>query len=265
MLQPRFTPGRLRRYRADGEGRARGLLLALVVEALLVALVLTLGSSITQKEKRPVAITSIAMRNAPDRPQSDRKEEAKAPVVRPDARPVQQKAVEQQRDTPVVVTPRQPPPPALIPISPKDMAASTIAPPSPQPGPPAPTRRSMMGPVDSGGAAAYADTPRVGTAPNGQPMYAAAWYREPSNDELAGYLSTAEGPGWGLVACKTAPEWHVEDCVALDEAPAGSRIARAVVAAAWQFQVRPPRINGQYKVGEWVRIRIDYGIRRGRS
>jgi len=265
LLQPRFTIGRRRRYRADGEGRARGLLLALAVEGLLVLVVLTLGSSITHDEKKPVSITSIAMKNAPDQPQSERREEARAPVVRPAAKPVQQKAEERhEQDTPVIETPRQPPPPALIPISPRDMASSNIANPR-EPGPPPPQKRSMMGPVDTGGAAAYADTPRVGTAPNGQPMYAAAWYREPSHDELAGYLSTAEAPSAGLMACRTAPEWHVEDCVVLDESPPGSRIGRAIVAAAWQFQVRPPRINGEYKVGAWVRIRIDYGVKRSRS
>ena len=57
------------------------------------------------------------------------------------------------------------------------------------------------------------------------------------------------------------PDYKVDDCVALDEWPNGSRLARAVLAAAWQFKVKPPRVGGSYKVGEWVRIRIDYGIK----
>ena len=117
-----------------------------------------------------------------------------------------------------------------------------------------------MGPPDTG---TPGDTPRVGgSGPNGEPLYAAAWYREPYESELSGYLSTASGPGWGLIACRTAPDFRVEDCVALGESPTGSNIARAVLAAAWQFRVRPPRIGGRSMVGEWVRIRIDYGLRR---
>lgn len=114
-----------------------------------------------------------------------------------------------------------------------------------------------MGPPDT--SMRVQDTPRVsGSGPNGEPLYAASWYREPYDDELSGYLSTASGPGWGLIACRTAPDYRVEDCVEIDEYPAGSNIARSVLAAAWQFRVRPPRIGGQAKIGEWVRIRIDY-------
>jgi protein TonB len=103
------------------------------------------------------------------------------------------------------------------------------------------------------------DSVRVeGTGPNGEPLYGAQWYREPYDDELAGYLSTARGPGWGLIACRTVPRFRVEDCVIVGESPRGSGIANAVLQAAWQFQVRPPRVGGRDRYGEWVRIRIDY-------
>jgi protein TonB len=115
-------------------------------------------------------------------------------------------------------------------------------------------------PARSGCARTVVPAARVGTAPNGEPLYAAAWYREPYDSELRGYLSTASGPGWGLIACRTVPDYRVEGCVALDEHPSGSNIARAVLAAAWQFRVRPPRLGGRLQVGEWVRIRIDYDI-----
>jgi len=101
-----------------------------------------------------------------------------------------------------------------------------------------------------------------GAGPNGEPLYAASWYREPYEDELRGYLSTASGPGWALIACRTVPNFRVEDCIAIDEWPERSNLARAVLAASWQFRVRPPIFRGQPQVGQWVRIRIDYGLRK---
>ena len=91
------------------------------------------------------------------------------------------------------------------------------------------------------------DSERVGTAPNGQPLYAAEWYREPTDRELAAYLPKRmpEGGGAGLIACRTAERFRVEDCVELGNYPAGSHLAGAVRQAAWQFLVRPPRVGGK--------------------
>ena len=89
-------------------------------------------------------------------------------------------------------------------------------------------------------------------------MYAARWYREPTRQELSGYLSTATAPSSALIVCKTVSGYYVEDCELLGETPRGSQIGRAVLAAAWQFRVRPAIIAGRSQVGSWVRIRIDY-------
>jgi protein TonB len=54
----------------------------------------------------------------------------------------------------------------------------------------------------------------------------------------------------------------VEDCVPIAEYPEGSLINRAILAAAWEFRVRPPQRGGRPLVGSWVRIRIEYSIGR---
>ena len=107
------------------------------------------------------------------------------------------------------------------------------------------------------------DSARVGTAPNGEPLYAAEWYREPTSTELAAYMPRSipsGGEAWGLIACKTAERYRVTDCVELGSSP-GSRLAGAARQAAWQFLVRPPRIGGRPMIGTWVRIKLTLDVR----
>ena len=121
--------------------------------------------------------------------------------------------------------------------------------------------------VPSAGPARSAGTPGasagtgdsvVGTAPGGQPLYAAQWHRKPTSAELVTYLPARMQNGWGMVACRTVEDYRVEDCREVGQSPAGSGLSRAVRMAAWQFRVRPPRIGGKPTIGEWVRIRIEW-------
>ena len=48
----------------------------------------------------------------------------------------------------------------------------------------------------------------------------------------------------------------------VDEWPDRAGVGSAVLAMAWQFRVRPPRVGGRVMVGEWVRIRINYTVTR---
>lgn len=108
---------------------------------------------------------------------------------------------------------------------------------------------------DATGDSASATGP--GAGPGGQRLYEAEWFREPRQSELDFYLPKNLPLGaWATIACRTADRYHVEDCRILEEAPAGTGLARGVRSAAWQFLVRPPRIGGRAIPGAWVRIRI---------
>ncbi len=238
------------RLRATLGERTTGVVVALLLEALLLLALLTLSQSKEPEQPPEVVVTAINSASEPEAvpepPQDKQPEPSAAPTPQP---------VEPLPTPPEAVVP---PPPAPIPLRrdfPKSFDLSQIpkAPAPPQAKPP------TYGPQDNGFAG---DSKRVGTAPNGEPMYAAEWYREPDDTMLGNYLSTAQGPGWGLIACRTVPDWRVEDCVAIGEYPERSNIARSVLAAAWEFRVRPPRLRGRNMYGSWVRIRIDYGIKR---
>ncbi len=242
----------------DARRKAGGVVFAILLEALLLLLLLSLG--LVSRDPVPMrdAVSTFEVSDA-----REELDEAPAePAPQPETAPVTAQSQTQQQVTPTEPVPEQgvqqaSPPPALLrtapPSSPSfDLAQQPKARSSPRAGPIGPAFTSRPG-----------DSQRIaGSGPNGEPLYAARWYREPTNGELAGYLSTASGPGWGLINCQTAPQFRVENCVLVDEWPSGSQIGRAVLAAAWQFKVRPPQIGGQPQVGEWVRIRIDYELRR---
>lgn len=242
----RFNP------REEAGRRTIGIAAALAIEALLLLLLLTLSQSKDPPETLGTAVTTFDAapdeQQAPEPPSEERQEPTSrpSPVPQP-AEPLPQPPLPSPSPAPAVILPRRDVPRDF------DLARVPQAPATPAPVQPA------YGPQDTG---FPGDSRRVGTAPDGSPLYAAEWYREPSERMLGDYLSTARGPGWGLIACRTEPEWRVVDCVALGEYPERSGIARAVLAAAWEFQVRPPRLRGRYMYGEWVRIRIDYEIRR---
>lgn len=255
MSQPvrSFFPSWPRRIRSRFRQRAAAIFLTLLLEGLLALLLLTLAPSIVPHEEADVAVFSLS--TTPVSEQAPAPSEPRAQ----DTRPAKQ-LPEPEQASPQPVEPKPASSLPWIPLSREQMALTDIGAISPRPAPPTVARQPMAGPPDTG---TPSDTQRVaGQGPHGEPLYAASWYREPYDNELRGYLSTAQGPGWGLIACRTVPDYRVEDCVPVDEYPQGSNITRAVLAAAWQFRVRPPRIGGRLKIGEWVRIRIDYELRR---
>ena len=241
--------------------RAGGIVAALLLEALLILLLFSMGSGILAPQVQQPSLTSISVEDPPDPAEPPEVEAEIAAATAPDYRPSPltpppAPPAETPADSPV-----QPvPPTAIIPLSRDDMQSADIG---NQQQRRRPDRQGApaYGPAAPGASAG--DSEVVGTAPDGSPLYGARWYTEPTDQELSGYLSTAY-PGSALIACRTAPDWRVEDCVGLSEYPAGSNMLRAVLAAAWQFRVRPPRRGNRTLLGSWVRIRITYDVRGAR-
>jgi protein TonB len=244
--------------RVPARRRALGLLLAFTLEALLVLVLLTLGRGKPESRPDQPALVTFDVTSPAAEPQAAapaaEPEETTRPELPSPTPPAVQPITPPLPVTPAPDTPIKAPAP-LVELPRETIAAADLGarPASP------PSKRGRSGPPAPAGSG---DTPLVASSgPNGERLFAAAWYREPYDNELRGYLSTAQGPGWALIACRTVADFRVDDCVGLDEYPDGSRIGRAVLAAAWQFRVRPPQIGGRSMVGEWVRIRIDYSDR----
>jgi len=237
------------RLQSEFGRRATGLAVALALELLLLLALLSLSQSVTPPGEPLLTEVDLSARDfseaAPEEPEPETKQPPRADEPTP-----------QPAETAVATLQPAPAPAAVLPIP-----TAPIAPvPEASPRPPAPGVRigPVQGPPNTASSSS-SDSERVGAAPNGEPLYAAQWYREPG-EEFRGYLSTASA-GWGLMACRTVPNFYVTDCVPLGESP-GSMLNRSMLAGSGQLRVRPPRLGGQVLVGSWVRIRITYTVRR---
>ena len=238
--------------RATGEGQRPGLRqracvlgLTLLVELAVVLLIIWFGGSRVRDAFVPVTPTSIVF--VPN-------ERARSPVA---------PAAAQRRPGPRRGRRRRCPRP---PTPPADPAAGTAVRADEQERlrrerhPQARHRRVARrgqrgGPKTAAGA---------GEGPGGVTLYNAEWVREPSDAELRTYLPRSVAAGsWALIACQTIAHNQVENCAQLGESPRGSGLSKAMRLAAWQFRVRPPRVDGKPMVGAWVRIRIDFGKEKG--
>jgi periplasmic protein TonB len=238
--------------------RAASLALALAVTLLLIVGLLTLNGSVPQLPQFKGGPVLIDL--APEKERAD--------ATRTPARAKPKPAPERPAPPPEAIpVPEVPPPPMptrsyYIHLTPEENEQADIS-----KHPRVPMRSPGSGEQGTQQASTAGDSQPVGTAPNGEPLYNAEWYRRPTDAELRTYLPPhMPRSGWGLVACKTIANHHVDDCVELGNSPPGSHLAGAVRQAAWQFLVRAPRRGGRELVGTWVRILIEYsqkGDKRG--
>lgn len=241
--------------------RAATLALVVALHALLLLLLLRLAPPAVPPTvpTAPLTVDLIADAEvAPERTRSETEAQPESGAARPQAAPVTPPAPPE--------TPPPPPPTPLpaepsiwsqvVPLTRQEMAAADLS--------RLPSR--VAGAGESGAEGRQSgDTAEAGRAPNGQTLYAAQWYREPTRAELSTYIPAhAPRTGWGVIACETVADYRVDNCVELAQSPPGSGLSRAVREAAWQFRVRPPRVGGKSLVGAWVRIRIEYSSDRAR-
>lgn len=222
--------------------RAAAFALAIAIELLLVAVLLTLGERALSPEKqsslKTFSVSPSPVEQATRTPTKRKRaaHTAKAPTAAP--------------PPPPQITPPPSPIPGLLVLDRNAYASSDIG---KLPSHSKDVADAGQGDTSKDSVAAYGP----GEGPGGQRLYDAEWFREPTHAELAFYLPAKQQEGWGLIACQTIPRNRVDNCRALGESPPGSGLARALREAAWQFQVLPPRIGGKPVIGAWVRIRFD--------
>jgi protein TonB len=231
--------------------RGRALLLALVLHVVAFTVLLLQRPTLVPMQKE-AGIKTFFLQAETDK---EKGEEPQAQAK------TESRKVAQAQEAPPEPTQETPPPPPpvqtpseiqsfqLLQLSSADMAAGNIG----------KMRNGRPAAAADAGGGDSATPAGPGSGPGGATLYPADWYREPSSAQLGGYLS-ADQPrtGYGDIACQTVAQYHVDNCYILGESPRGSGFGRSVLNAAWQFLVLPPRVNGKYQVGTWVRIRITY-------
>lgn len=236
--------------------RGAALLIALVIELLLLALLLFFVPPLPGRKQgnslNTFGIEASKGEESPDKKPAEKQQRKAAPKQQAQARTQPPPPVPTPVESPVPVGP-----PTFLKLSRNDYQQGDIS--------NVPSRAPADAPdgatADAGGGGGGAnDTPVAGRkGRHGETLYVAEWVREPRDAELSPYINEnrARFPGYGLVACRTVARNRVEDCYELDETR-GTGFAGSVRQAAFQFLVRPPRVNDKLMVGEWVMIRIDY-------
>lgn len=228
--------------------RATALAVTVIVHLLLLYLLLRLAPEQFAPMGRVGSLMTFSVMPSPT-PEKSQKAASKPAAAQPKVTTAVQPP-KQALPPPIVKMPTPlKMPDGFIELSRNDMGKVDQAMSAPHAGP--------TGQTASTSGSGEGDTPSS-MGPNGQLLYAAEWYRRPTDAELGPYMPHRQLPegAWGEIACRTVARYHVEDCQELGDSFPGTGIARGMRQAAFQFLVRPPRVGGQLMVGTWVRIRI---------
>jgi hypothetical protein len=239
-----------------GELRRRGigLAIALLLEALFIIAILSLSMRSGGPEAGKRGLSTFSLEAEAESASAD-KSETETPVTK-----------EQQRNfnppipkpllPPVNPVKAPPPSPDFIKVSKSEFDAMDIS--------KLPASGSTGAGDSKGAGQGNKGQMGPGLGPGGAQLYPVAWLREPYDSELRPYLAAARSIPNGAtadIACRMIEHNRVENCQIIGENPRGTGLAQALRKAAWQFLVKPPRIDNKPQLGVWVRIHFDFGVK----
>jgi hypothetical protein len=239
-----------------GELRRRGvgLAIALLLEALFIIAILSLSMRSGGPEAGKRGLSTFSLEAEAESASAD-KSEAETPVTKEQQRNVNP-PIPKPLLPPVNPVKAPPPSPDFIKVSKSDFDAMDLS--------KLPAGGSTGADDSKGSGQANKGMMGPGLGPGGAQLYPVAWLREPYDSELSPYLAGIKrvSPGASAdIACRMVERNRVENCQIIGENPRGTGLAQALRKAAWQFLVKPPRIDNKPQLGVWVRIHFDFGVK----
>ncbi len=244
--------------RAELRRRGIGIALTLLLEALLIFAILSLGMRTGAPAQRNRGLSTFSLEAASQSPKTQASTDTAVAIktAQRNVIPVIPKPI-----LPPVNPVKLPPPnPDFIKVSKADFDAMDLSK-FPVGGGKGSGEGSGSGNGSGNGGKGVMGP---GAGPGGAQLFPVAWYREPTDAELSPYLAAVKRipPGASAdIACRMIDHYHVENCQILNESPRGTGLAKALRLAAWQFLVRPPRVDNKPQLGVWVRIHFDFSTK----
>jgi hypothetical protein len=238
--------------RDDLRRRGLGLAIALLLEVIIILAILSLSMRSGGPAAGTSGLSTFSLEAEAEPASFAEKGETQTPVTQK-AQSVVKPPIPPPLLWPVNPVKAPPPSPDFIKVSKSDFDAMDLS------------KLPAGGPGDGKGSVQGAKgTMGPGLGPGGAQLYPVEWLREPYDSELAPYLATVKRippRASAEIACRMIERNRVENCQIIGENPRSTGLAKALRLAAWQFLVKPPRIDNKPQLGVWVRIRFDFGVR----
>lgn len=239
--------------RDDIKRRGIGIAIALLLEAIIIIAILSLSMRADGPAAGTRGLSTFSLEAEAESTPSADKSETQTPVTQ-EQKSIVTPPIPKPLLPPVNPIKAPPPSPDFIKVSKSEFDAMDLS------------KLPAGGGTGSGenkGSGQGSKLMGPGLGPGGAQLYPVAWLREPYDSELSPYLAAVKRipPGASAdIACRMVENNRVENCQIIGENPRGTGLAKALRLAAWQFLVKPPRIDNKPQLGVWVRIRFDFGV-----